>query len=274
MTINVLISTLNEGIQKVPNVLQIEQSGVTYIIVHQFTVEKYKDIPKELIRPDVKIVQVNEKGLSKSRNRAIELADAEIAVLADDDVRYLPNTLEIIRAAYAKLTDADGICFKIKTPEGSSEYKEYSNTLVKLKRNFVHYPSSIEITFKVQPIRSGNIRFDNRFGLGSELYKSAEEDVFLDDCIKKGLNLYFVPEYIVVHELESSSKNLDPYGSYRNELAGALYYRKYKWKAFPQAILATMRSIKILKVKERSLLVFLIERWKGALNILFSNPKY
>ena len=47
----------------------------------------------------VRVINVDEKGLSKSRNLAIKNASKEICLIADDDVVYLPNFhKEIIKA--------------------------------------------------------------------------------------------------------------------------------------------------------------------------------
>jgi hypothetical protein len=57
--------------------------------------------------------------------------------------------------------------------------------------------SSVQITFKQKSIREKGIRLNELFGTGSSNYLSGEENIFLFECLKKGLKIYFEPKSIL-----------------------------------------------------------------------------
>ncbi|WP_425639525.1 glycosyltransferase family 2 protein [Algoriphagus yeomjeoni] len=156
---------------------------------------------------DFQFFSFNERGLSKSRNRAIEHSTADIALIADDDVVFTDDLQSKIKAGFAKFPDADILTFKILTPSGQP-YKNYANNAFKHDRSSIYKVSSVEMVVKVSKLKEAGLKFDERFGLGTS-YPSGEEMIFLNDALNKGLNIYFIPEYIVSHPLESSGKILD-----------------------------------------------------------------
>jgi glycosyltransferase involved in cell wall biosynthesis len=240
MKINILICTIDEGIGRVHRILQPVQKDVTYIISHQYLNEEFKVIPKELIREDIILSQIPGRGLSRNRNNAISLADGDIALIADDDVQYLPGTFEIIREAFENDNELAVACFKIKTPDGEPEYKKYPVTSYILGKYRHHAISSVEIAFKTSPVKKTGIRFDERFGLGSEKLTGGEETVFISDCIRAGLKVCYFPSYIVRHLYESTRTKYKRFDTKINQLNGAVYARVHGWWAFPYAFAKTM----------------------------------
>jgi hypothetical protein len=87
LSLNILISTIDSGINKISGVLLSYRQDVSYIVSHQYRDEKHLPIPTELLREDVFISQIPGQGLTKSRNNAIQLATSDICVISDDDVR-------------------------------------------------------------------------------------------------------------------------------------------------------------------------------------------
>jgi len=157
--------------------------------------------------PNFRFLSFDEKGLSKSRNRALDLAEAEIVMIADDDLEYCKGFQTKIQNAFKDFPEADGITFKIVTPEGKP-YKSYSSKPFKHSRKSIFNVSSVEMVFKLDSLKKHRIRFDENFGLGAK-FKSGEETIILNDALNRGLNLFFVPENIVIHPVESSGKVLD-----------------------------------------------------------------
>lgn len=153
--------------------------------------------------PKIRVINSYEKGLSKSRNLAIENAIGDICLLADDDVIYLKNFEKVLVQSYLKLETADVITFKTLTTE-NKPYSNYPKKLSKLNR-FSKYVLSIEISFRRTSILNSSIRYDEYFGLGAN-FQDSENYIFLTDLINyKKLQLFFVPECIVIHEPLSSS---------------------------------------------------------------------
>lgn len=234
--IEVLISTLDNGIQSVPSILISNRDDVKYLIVHQLTHSSFKKVPTELKRPDVKIYYLEGKGLSKSRNLAINNTTGEIAIIADDDVSYCNEYFNKIIEVYKNNPELDLACFKIKTTDSELEYKNYPINDHFISSIIQHSVSSIEITFKPESLRNKNIKFDKRFGLGSKFLPAGEENIFIFDCIENGLNIKYFPYYIVNHSFQSSGKTRKAHSKKTAHIRGALYYRMYKKKGLSRMI--------------------------------------
>lgn len=145
----------------------------------------------------------DEKGLSKSRNRLIEncIEDTDIGIITDDDVSFVEDYDRIVEKAYQEIADADIIVFK-SLDENGKPRKKYLDNNKKLKKFDLLSVCSIEITFKVNSIKN-KVRFDEKFGLAA-IYKSGEENVFLEECRRKGLKIYFYNQFINIHPTEST----------------------------------------------------------------------
>lgn len=148
----------------------------------------------------VKYVKTKQRGLSRSRNLAIEKADADICILCDNDVVYEDNYEELILKEFEKRPDADIIVFYIKRKE-----KPVPNYETARKMNYLSVLKifSPEIAFRRECI--SDLRFNEDFGAGSNKYIMGEENIFLYDALKKGKNVYYVPIKIAeLKEVEST----------------------------------------------------------------------
>ena len=220
MKLEVLVSTMNlknveEG-QKLRNKMNINTPS---IIINQITDSSIKEFDDE------KIFSKKEKGLSRSRNMAIEKASEEICVIADDDLVYVEEYEKIILNAYEEKKDADIIAFYVK-----SNTKNRPTTVQKEKK--CGYLSSMriasfQITFKRSSVINSKVKFDETFGAGSGNYLMGEENIFLFDCLRRGLKIYFVPIKIAeVTHLNSTWFN--EYNETYFKSKGACFYRMSK----------------------------------------------
>src|SRR5690606_35260045 len=98
------------------------------------------------------------RGLSKSRNIAIQHAVGDIGIFADDDVRYKPEYFHQIEKAFKKHPELAVAAFRIKTGEGEPAYKNYHETELLLTSPFPHFISSVETTFRIDVIRKHDIK--------------------------------------------------------------------------------------------------------------------
>lgn len=110
-TLGILITTMNDGINRVVSELLPQLKKVDEIIIsHQITdniTQPYKDS----LPPRVKYVYMFEGGLSKNRNNALKYSTADICHICDDDLNYLEGFEEVIKNAYGS-SDADIITFQ------------------------------------------------------------------------------------------------------------------------------------------------------------------
>ena len=139
------------------------------------------------------------KGLTVSRNLALERSDADICLLCDDDEVFEPNYAAKICGAYEALPDADVIIFKMVGRKPSFEDK-----VLRLKFPMTMKVSSWQISFRRESLVRTGVRFDELLGAGTG--NGAEEELkFLTDCEKAGLKIYYVPEEIAsVAQTEST----------------------------------------------------------------------
>lgn len=199
--LEILVSTVNRYSLDFLEVMFQNNSLSNYqiLVINQTTA----DCIIHSSEPNIRVINSFEKGLSKSRNLAIENAVGDICLLADDDVVYLEGFERHIEEAYQKFTDADVITFKTITTENKpfSNYPERSTKL----SSFSKHVLSIEISFKRSSILNSSTLYNEFFGLGAT-FQDSENYLFLLDLQKQtDLNLYFVPEFIVMHPPLTSS---------------------------------------------------------------------
>lgn len=272
MQINILISTIDQRIDQIKYVLLNKRDNVQYIVSHQYTNEKYKYIPEELKRQDVIVSQIPGKGVSRSRNNVIKIAPRDIGLFSDDDVRYTYEDFNRVLKTFSDNPSMDVAIFKIKTPEGFPEYRtNYPLTPLKLNR-LTFSVGTIEIAFRVEKIRENKILFDERFGAGKSLLIGSDESIFIMDCIKKGLNVWYYPLYIVQHPYESTVKSLSKYDKKLVSVTGALDSRLNGWIAIPKAFYYTLKIFPDLIHHGKNPLLYLKERLCSSLYILFTRP--
>jgi len=180
---------------------------------------------------NINLINVNEIGLSKSRNLAIENAKADICLLADDDIVYENNFESIIINAFNLNPSADIITFKMNDFKGNS-FKDYP-IIKKHNKKSLSFVNSVVIAFRRNSIISNKVFFDENFGLGST-FQTADEYVFLRNALNLNLNIVFHNEVILSHPVDSSGKDV---ASDRILFAkGALFYKYYNILSFLKLI--------------------------------------
>lgn len=147
-----------------------------------------------------RIIYSKEKGLSKSRNLAIDNADADIILLADDDVIYNKDYEKIIIDEYQKNPNADMIAFYVKSRNPERKVRKLKTGKIKWIKIFKI--SSFQLSFKLYSIK--DLKFDENFGAGTRNF-CGEETIFLGDCLKKGLNLMYIDKEIGEVEQKEST---------------------------------------------------------------------
>ena len=267
--LNILISTLNERIFQVKNVILDYRKDVSYIVSHQYTDEKFKQIPIELIREDIIVSQISGIGVTKSRNNALRLADGDIGLFSDDDVTYVNDYFDTVIRHFSANEMLDIALFKIKTPEGFPEYKTYPTQPLKLSK-LPFSVGTIEIAFNIDKLKKSKIFFDERFGAGQPLLIGSDESIFVLDGIKKGLNTWFYPEYIVIHPFESTVNQFESYDKRIVSVTGAFDARTNGWISIPKALLGTIKMIPDLIKNKKNPFVYFFERISAAIFILFT----
>jgi glycosyltransferase involved in cell wall biosynthesis len=147
----------------------------------------------------IKMINTKERGLSKSRNMAIKKSSADICILADDDETFVHDYSKKIKYAFKKCPDADIIVFNVYNWK-----KPFCNKIKRLNWLYSLKISSVQIVFKRSSILKNRLHFDEKLGAGTN-NGAGEETKFVYDCFRKGLRVYYYPEYISrLNESEST----------------------------------------------------------------------
>lgn len=179
MKVEVLIATMfNDNPKKLLYEMNIQSDCV---IVNQCDIEK--DIINEFVYKGckVRVINTNERGLSRSRNKALNnLIDSnDIVVFTDDDIRFVDDYQNNIIAAYKKSTAA-GIVFNVKRANGNLNKKMPK----RLNQLTLFRACSVSLTFRAKEI--SEFKFDSLFGAGSKVFILGEENIFVSDILKSG----------------------------------------------------------------------------------------
>ena len=199
MKLQVLLSAmflLDEG--------YIDSLGITgdAVVINQCDREtEYEAVRRNRLGEEQKVtyVECQERGLSKSRNLAISKAVADICILCDNDVEYVEDYERRILDAFDRHPDADLIVFYIQRKEKPKPNYDRSKRMSYLSVLKIFSP---EIAFRRNSI--AGIHMNESFGAGAK-YIMGEENIFLYDCLKKGLKIYYEPVKIATLREEEST---------------------------------------------------------------------
>lgn len=169
------------------------------IIANQADINKYDE--KEYPFGVVKMITTPQRGVGKNRNTALDLADGDIILLADDDIRYVDNYSKPILEAFEKTPEADAIIFNIITI-GDSTQRRHNNEIKRIRLyNALNY-GAVRIAIKRDKLEKTGIHFNLNFG-GGALFSAGEDTLFIFEMVKKGLKIYTSP--IVIAEVDQTS---------------------------------------------------------------------
>ena len=194
MKLEILLSCMHQTDARV-----IEKSNITGDVVVVNQCDKNDYFEEKTKNGLVRFFSTTERGLTKSRNMAIDKSNADICLLCDDDEVFVDLYEQKIIKAHEKLPFADVIIFKMVNRPPSFEDK-----VIRLKFPKTLKVSSWQISFKKESLKKAGVRFDTLLGAGSG--NGAEEELkFLTDCEKAGLKIYYVPEEIASVERTQST---------------------------------------------------------------------
>lgn len=257
MKTEVLVSTMNiknqEDFEEKINKMNIKGKSLT---INQIT---KKDIETTtILKQKNRILSYYEKGLSKSRNRAIENSNEEIILISDDDMIYSSEYEKTIIKAYEKYKDADIIAFVVENENRDRAKKILNKTKIRYLMSMKL--QSVQLTMKSKSIADNKMKFDEDFGAGS-MFFMGEENIFLFDCLRKKMKIYYVPEKIAILK-DGKSSWFDGYNERYFRSRGASFYRMSKVLFLPLILQFAIRKRKLYN-KEMGMIKTLLEMYKG-----------
>ena len=218
-------------------VRQLVSWGCPTILINQTKNGSEVSSPSEFLR----FFNYAEKGISRSRKRALEHAKGDILLLTDEDVELLEDFSETIEKAFRENPEADIITFQCLNEQGKPRKNYPEKSFMHTMRTLMRV-SSVEVALRRASFMNRSVDFDDRFGIGSDI-PTGSETVFLSDAFKQGLKILYQPEPIVRHPEESSGRTL-----FRNSrmigAKGAMFYRIFGWKAYFVCLLFAIKKRK------------------------------
>lgn len=194
MTLEVLMSCMHQQ-----DATLVGRSGLTGDVVMVNQCDRDGSAQYDTPLGNVRMFSTTQRGLTKSRNLAIEQAKADICLVCDDDEHFVPDYDSRILKAYQDIPQADVIIFKMVDRPSS-----FSDKVQRLRFPKTMKVSSTQISFRRQRLLDTAVRFDPLLGAGSG--NGAEEELkFLLDCQKAGLRIYYCPVEIASVAQEQST---------------------------------------------------------------------
>ena len=146
-----------------------------------------------------RMISTCQRGLTRSRNMAIDYSEADLCLLSDDDEIFVSEYEKRIVSAYEELPEADVIIFKaVNRP------KNFEDRVHPIRFPQTMKVSSWQISFRRERLNQAGVRFDVLLGSGSG--NGAEEELkFLLDCQRAGLSIWYVPVEIASVAQEKSA---------------------------------------------------------------------
>lgn len=244
-SVEVIVSTMYYSDGKLDSLLSSIPDRILVTVVNQDPGGHGLVDGCHIIRDRIRCFTFPETGLSRSRNRAIQLAKADFLVVCDDDIVFEAGAFERLEESLRQYPEDALLTFQMADLSGNPR-KRYRCNSFRHDRWSIAKVSSCEIGFWREPILRSGVRYDEEFGLGAR-FPLGEEVVFLKDCLDKGLSLRFVPMTISSHPIESTGRRIDA-TSERGR--GALFYRLYgllawvigpvfyltKWRQLPETL--------------------------------------
>lgn len=156
--------------------------------------------------PNVRVINTQERGLSRSRNMALKNAIGEVCLIGDDDVKYVPEVEEVVVSAFAKakksLSKSPAVITFQMTNHKGALYKKYPEIRTHTAASVI-LVSSVEIALNRTEVLATQLEFDVHFGLGAT-FQTAEEYIFLRAILEKGELCLFENKVILSHPAISS----------------------------------------------------------------------
>lgn len=200
MTIQVLVAAMNQNDYSLIEKMNLQSDAIIGNQCNRNSVEIFKKNGYEY-----KYYSFAERGVGLNRNTTLMRATADLCLFADDDMRYVDGYNEILEECFGKYSDADILIFNLieKNPSRYIIRKPHRVWY----HNYLRYGTA-RIAIKLRSIKTKAIYFNQCFGGGTE-YCHGEDNLFLTECLNKGLKIYAIPIFIaeLTEERKSSWNN-------------------------------------------------------------------
>lgn len=180
MRLQVLVSTMHQTDHSLLKRMNIQSDA---IIINQCDINQFEEF--EYKGHKVKWYSLAERGVGLSRNTALQRADAEILLFADDDVTYSDGYATMVLEFFEKNKDISLATFNLMSQ--NSKRPEY----IDVKDHRIHFFNCLKygatrIAVRREAIVASGISFSLLFG-GGAIHQAGEDNLFMTQCLQYGL---------------------------------------------------------------------------------------
>ena len=210
MTAEILIST-HTSLENAAALPLPVISGVTYRIMCQCddAAAVATPLPPTLARHDISVSFVAGKGLSANRNALLDIAQADIIILTDDDITYDHDALAMILNNLDREPDLDFLAFNCLS--NGRRLLPASARRVSSARHM--YMPMCCIAIKRTAL--GDLRFSTLAGIGAPWLEAGEDDLFVYSMMRHGLKGLYLPVNACIHPGPSTGERRQTPGTLR-----------------------------------------------------------
>lgn len=151
-----------------------------------------------------RMVTTATRGVGRNRNVALDAADGDILLLADDDVVYRDDMPTEVLRAFADNPQADVIIFGMDMVRDGQVFETRSEPFRRVRIwNAMKY-GTYRIALRREAVERTKIRFHESFGGGCP-FSTGEDSLFIKNCLDNGLRVYAHPYVLGTCCKDSSS---------------------------------------------------------------------
>jgi glycosyltransferase involved in cell wall biosynthesis len=176
----------------------------------------------------VDLVELNNRGVAKSRNAVLSNVKGKYLIFGDDDIKFLEPGLRQLIDHFESNPEC-AIIMAQAVDETGTLRKSYPAKSHPLSRFNSAKAATYEMMVRVDAIKDKGIHFDENFGAGVENYLG-DEYIFISDALKAGLKGIFLPVAVAVHPKDSSGSG---WGTRRDLTARAAVFTRVFGGAAP-----------------------------------------
>lgn len=180
MKLQVLVSTMHQNDYSLLEKMNIQSDA---IIVNQCDKNEIKEFNYNGYT--IKWISLNERGVGLSRNTALMRATADIVLFADDDVVYEDGYVEKVIKCFTGNPKIGIAVFNLDSLNPNRKEIIAKKTKNMHLFNCLKF-GAFRIAIKREKLLYNNVYFSLLFGGGAK-YSAGEDNLFVSDCLKKGI---------------------------------------------------------------------------------------
>jgi hypothetical protein len=158
-------------------------------------------------RADVRVLTMPGTGVARSRNAVLDAARGEVLLFGDDDVTWHWHGISSVLDSFAA-DPSLSLALAQAVDEHGQLRKAYPRGSRRLTRLSSARAATYEMFVRPTALRRAGVRFDERFGAGTEAYLG-DEYLLVHDALRAGLRGTSLPVVVASHPGVSSGLGYD-----------------------------------------------------------------